>query len=69
MDNPETNEWTIQRQTRMDNPETNKNGQSRDKQERTIQRQTRMDNPETSGSRHRTKTNKAKRTTQKIKKI
>jgi hypothetical protein len=42
MDNPETNEWTIQRQTRMDNPET-------------------------SGSRHRTKTNKAKRTTQKIK--
>jgi hypothetical protein len=22
MDNPETNEWTIQRQTRMDKPET-----------------------------------------------
>jgi hypothetical protein len=30
----------------MDNPETMKNGQSRDNEEWTIQRQWRMDNPE-----------------------
>ena len=40
-------QWTIQRQTRMDNPETDNNGQSRDRQQWTIQRQTTMDNPET----------------------